>query len=147
MGLFDTIKALFGFALPKEKQKEPTDSIYPEESIVEEVHSVWDYIKINPQSQAFHICNVLGFEEWVPMNEILRRVQEMFGVSYQNERSLYPYIKTLLDCGFLESAGFAGKKHWRKTDLIIKIEEKNKKTRQTQTTSSIQKEQKQSEKY
>ena len=114
------LKAIFG----NEEISPENESIYEQKSVIEQVHSLWDYIKFNAQSQAFHICNVLGFEEWVSMDEILRRVKEMFGVNYKNERSLYPYIKTLVDCGLLESSGFTGKKHWRKRDLIIKIEEK-----------------------
>lgn len=91
------------------------------QKIIEEIHSVWDYIKFVEQSQAHHICSVLGFEEWVTMEEILRRIKEIFGVEYKNERSLYPYIKTLVDCGFLETTAFGGKMKWRKKEVIIKI--------------------------
>ncbi|MEK6941328.1 MAG: hypothetical protein AABW85_00530 [archaeon] len=90
---------------------------------MEKIHSLWDYISFTTHSQAFHICNVLGFEEWVSMDEILRRIKELFGAKYQNERSLYPYIKTLVDCNLLETTGFGGKKHWRKKELLIRIEE------------------------
>ncbi len=101
----------------------PADSIYTEQAVMEKIHSLWDYISFTTHSQAFHICNVLGFEEWVSMDEILRRIKELFGAKYQNERSLYPYIKTLVDCNLLETTGFGGKKHWRKKELLIKIEE------------------------
>ena len=92
-----------------------------EHKTIEEIHSVWDYIKFIEQSQAHHICSVLGFEEWVTMEEILRRIKEIFGIEYKNERSLYPYIKTLVDCGFLETTAFGGKMKWRKKEVLIKI--------------------------
>ena len=113
----------------------PSGSIYLEQPVVEQVHSIWDYISFTAHSQAFHICNVLGFEEWVSMDEILRRVKELFGAKYQNERSLYPYIKTLVDCNLLEASGFGGKKHWRKRELLIKIEEKKQTTEKKQLTA------------
>lgn len=107
---------------------ESSDSIYMEQTVIEQVHSIWDYISFTAHSQAFHICNVLGFEEWVSMDEILRRIKELFGAQYKNERSLYPYIKTLVDCNLLETSGFGGKKHWRKKELLIRIEEPKQKT-------------------
>jgi len=130
MGVFNSLKALFeGFF----KKEEPVNqTIYSKEPIIEEVHSLWDYITFNMQSQAHHICSVLGFDEWVSMEEILRRIKELFGVKYKNERSLYPYIKTLVDCGLLETSGFSSKKHWRKRDLIIKIDEKSEIREKTQ---------------
>jgi len=127
MSLFNTVKALFRVLFPVKEEKEESGSIYSKDEVLEEVHSLWDYIKFNSQSQAFHICNVLGFEEWTSMDEVLRRIKEIFGVYYKNERSLYPYIKTLVDCGLLETSGFSGKKHWRKSDLLIKVEEKRSK--------------------
>lgn len=127
MGIFGQIRLFFNKFFEK---TEPGDNssggaqqiVYQQQPLIQEIHSIWDYIKFTTHTQAHHICSVLGFEEWVPMDEILRRIKELFGVEYQNERSLYPYIKTLVDCGLLETAGFAGKKHWRKKDMIIKIE-------------------------
>jgi len=120
MGFFytiiQTVKNLF--ELDKRQEiKEPTGK----QTTVEEIHSVWDYIKFIEQSQAHHICSVLGFEEWITMEEILRRIKEIFGIEYKNERSLYPYIKTLVDCGFLETTAFGGKMKWRKKEVLIKI--------------------------
>lgn len=132
MGLIEGIKLVFRAFFNKQSNAEQTESIYPKEKLVEEIHNLWDYIKFNTQSQAHHICSVLGFEEWVPMEEILRRIKELFGVEYKNERSLYPYIKTLVDCGLLETSGFSSKKHWRKRDLIIRLQDKTVKELKTQ---------------
>ncbi len=97
-----------------------------EEEGIEEIHTVWDYLSLLDHTQAFHISSVIGFEEWVSMNEIRRRIFELFGIEYKNERSLYPYIKTMVDLGLLESTSAGGKKKWRKRDLLIKIKSKKK---------------------
>jgi hypothetical protein len=89
-----------------------------------EIHSVWDYLKFQDNSQAFHVSKVIGFEEWLTMDEIRRRVFDLFGIEYKNSKSLYPYIKTLVDCGLFEVTAIGGKRKWRKKDLIIKIKEK-----------------------
>jgi len=91
---------------------------------IEEIHSVWDYLNFRPNTQAYHLASTLGFEEWVDMGEIRRRVKELFGVEYKNERSLYPYLKTLTDIGLMENSSAGGRMHWRKQDLSIKIGEK-----------------------
>lgn len=105
-----------------DKIKEKQPALYSkEEKPIEEVHSIWDYIKFIEQSQAHHICSVIGFEEWVSMEEILRRVKEIFRIEYKNERSLYPYIKTLVDCGLVENTAVGGKMKWRKKEALIKI--------------------------
>lgn len=83
--------------------------------------NVWNYLKFKEGSQAHHITKVLDFEEWIPMDEILRRVNELFGVQYQNERSLYPYLKTLVDAGLLEASMLGGKMRWRKKNLMQTI--------------------------
>jgi hypothetical protein len=85
------------------------------------VINVWNYLKFKEGSQAHHITKILDFEEWIPMDEILRRVNELFGVQYQNERSLYPYLKTLVDAGLLEASMLGGKMRWRKKNLMQTI--------------------------
>ena len=122
MFLVDFLKKLFGKGTPEEG--EVKKSIYGETYEPEEIHSVWDYIKLNENTQAFHISSVIGFEEWIPMEEILRRIKELFGMDYKNKRSLYPYVKTLVDCGLVETSSVGGKKKWRKKDVLIKIRRK-----------------------
>ncbi len=85
------------------------------------VINVWNYLTFKEGSQAHHITKVLDFEEWIPMEEILRRVNELFGIQYQNERSLYPYLKTLVDAGLLEASMQGGKMRWRKKNLMQTI--------------------------
>jgi len=92
-----------------------------------EIHSIWDHLKFVENTQAFHLASVIGFEEWVSMDEIMRRVKELFNTEYQNERSLYPYIKTLVDCGLFEVSNVGGKRKWRKKELLIALKQLKKK--------------------
>lgn len=87
---------------------------------VEEVRTVWDFLKFQENTQADHLSKVIGFEEWVDMEEMRRRIQELFGVNYKNERSLYPYLKALSDAGLFESTSAGGRRKWRKKDLLIR---------------------------
>ena len=91
------------------------------ESTIDEIHSVWDYLEFKQNTQAFHLSAVLGFDEWVDMEEIRRRVKDLFGVEYKNERSLYPYLKTLTDVGLMENNSVGGRMQWRKHDLLLKV--------------------------
>jgi hypothetical protein len=90
-------------------------------SPLRQVHSVWDNLQFKENTQAFHLSGVVGFEEWVDMGEIRRRIKEIFGAEYKNERSLYPYLKTLSDIGLVESTDVGGKRQWRKKDILVKI--------------------------
>ena len=105
-------------------------SIYPEAEVTLEVYSIWDYLAFIANTQAFHLSKVIGFDEWVSMEEIKRRVKELFGVNYKNDRSLYPYIKTLVDSGLFEASNVGGKRKWRKKDLLIKSKKQTEKEKQ-----------------
>ena len=122
MSIVSWIKNLF--SNNEESSSEVGKSIYAQEEI-EELHSVWDYIKLTENTQAAHISAVVGFDEWVSMEEILRRIKEVFRVEYKNDRSLYPYIKTLVDVGLLETSNVGGRKKWRKKDVLIKLKGKS----------------------
>ena len=87
------------------------------------VVNLWEYLKFREGTQAHHIIQTLDFEEWTPMEEILRRVNELFGIHYQNERSLYPYLKTLVDSGLLEASVVGGKMRWKKKSLLVTVSE------------------------
>ena len=104
--------------------EERNDSIYPDSPDLDEIHNIWDFLEFLPNTQAFHLEKVIGFEEWVTMDEIRRRIMELFNVNYKNERSLYAYIKTMVDCGLLETTSIGGKRKWRKRDLIVKLKKK-----------------------
>ncbi|HLC80081.1 MAG TPA: hypothetical protein VJG83_06750 [archaeon] len=126
MFIIDFIKKIFsGNKSVTVIEPHKTSSIYTVHAQeTEEIHSVWDYIKLNENTQAAHIAAVLGFDEWIAMEEILRRIKELFGMDYKNDRSLYPYIKTLVDVGLIETTNVGGKKKWRKRDVLIKLKAK-----------------------
>jgi hypothetical protein len=128
MVLKKTIKGLFKLLRRLEVwSTDPPKKVYsavPPNALAKaaEIHSVWDYLQIRENTQAFHLSGIVGFEERVGMEEIRRRIKEVFGVEYKNERSLYPYLKTLGDIGLVESTDAGGKRQWRKKDIIIKKE-------------------------
>lgn len=120
--IFDKFFSIF----KSDKKEKLSETIYEDEEKedIPEIYSLWDYISPFENTQAHHILSVIGFDEWVAMEEIKRRIRELFSVEYKNDRSLYPYIKTLVDVGLLESLNAGGKRKWRKRDLIIRIKEK-----------------------
>lgn len=65
------------------------------------------------------MSKVIGFEEWIEMEEIRRRTKDLFNVDYKNERSLYPYLKALTDAGLFETTNVGGRRKWRKKDLLV----------------------------
>ena len=115
MGLFQQI---LGFFSGKKELKQPQ---IPKSERDSTIYSIWDYLQFMENTQAFHIKSVTGFDEWISMDEIRRRVVELFGISYKNEKSLYGYVKTLTDIGLLETVNAGGKRKWRKRGLLIKI--------------------------
>jgi len=128
MGLFQQILGFFSgkkeIKQPQKAKSEQDSTIY--EAIdkpleIEEIYSIWDYLQFMENTQAFHIKSVTGFDEWISMDEIRRRVVELFGINYKNEKSLYAYVKTLTDIGLLETVNAGGKRKWRKKGLLIKI--------------------------
>ncbi len=158
MGLFDKIKNIFfnknieqknkdvKTDEIKEKQKENSKTL---ENLVKPVKNIeiegypltsddnieglyiedlWNYIDPAKNTQAHHALSVIGFDEWVDMEEIRNRIKSMFFIEYKNEKSLYPYIKTLTDIGLLESTSVGGKRKWKKKEIVIKL-----KANQTQT--------------
>ncbi len=124
MKIIDFFKKIIGLNTSSH-QKDAKEEVYsknaPEKKEVR-LLSVWDILKFNDNTQASHLSSVIRFDEWVTMDEIRRRIFELFQIDYQNERSLYPYLKTLVDIGLIESSNIGGKRKWRKKDLLIKIE-------------------------
>ncbi len=94
----------------------------PEEETGKEVRSLWDFLAFKENTQAFHLVNVIGFDEWADMEEIRRRIKEIFSIEYKNEKSLYPYLKTLTDIHLIESTNIGGRRKWRKKGLLFEIE-------------------------
>lgn len=125
--IMEFIRDLFGRAKNVGEIKRDEEKLYREPETKEtEIHSIWDFLKINENSQALHIISVIGFDEWVTMEEIRQRILAVFYINYGNERSLYPYLKTMVDLGIMEINNVGGKRKWRKKDLLIKIEQKKK---------------------
>lgn len=108
------------------EEEEPLYSEKGEPEIEREVHSLWDFLSFAENTQAYHLVNVIGFDEWVDMQEIRRRIKELFGMEYKNERSLYPYLKTLVDINLIETTNIGGRRKWRKKELLFEIVEEKK---------------------
>ncbi|MBU0635819.1 hypothetical protein KKE06_02225 [Candidatus Micrarchaeota archaeon] len=127
---------------PPEKLIEPQKPVFKDEfskdepSEIEEIHSIWDFLVLRENTQAFHLTQVIGFDEWVEMEEIRRRILELFGIHYKNERSLYPHLKTLSDLGLFETTDTGGKRKWRKKVLLVRL--RKKKTKKEQVEEAIE---------
>jgi hypothetical protein len=119
----------------QENEEQGTYNENEEKKIKKEIISVWDSIKCNEHTQAFHLVSVIPFDEWIDMIEIKRRIWDLFQIEYKNDRSLYPYLKTMVDLGLIETSNIGGKRKWRKRDMLIKIEKKEK---ELETTIKIQ---------
>lgn len=133
MGIIETIKQILGIK-QKVAQVSPQTVQVSEGKKGFEVRSIWDFLQFNEHTQAFHLASVIRFDEWVTMDEVRRRIFDLFQVDYENERSLYPYLKTMVDVGLIESNNIGGKRKWRKKDLLIKIEKEIKEEeKQTET--------------
>ena len=132
MSFIDFLKSLFkakkimAEAAPKVAEG-PQELYKTEDQGEKEIRSVWDILQFNENTQAFHLASVIRFDEWVDMDEVRRRIMELFQIDYQNERSLYPYLKTLVDVGLVETNNIGGKRKWRKRDLLIKVDKKKEK--------------------
>ncbi len=98
------------------------------EEFIDEIYSIWDYLEFKENTQAYYLVKIMGFEEWISMEEIKRRILELFGVSFKHEKSLYSYLKTLVDAGLLEYSNHGGRRLWRKKDLIIRLKKKKEKS-------------------
>lgn len=85
------------------------------------VVDLWEYIDPIKNTQAYHIISVIGFDEWVDMPTIKDRIKQTFFIEYKNEKSLYPYIKTLVDIGLLETNSVGGKRQWKKREILISV--------------------------
>jgi hypothetical protein len=137
LSLINKIFSFFGFEKKSKEKKETSiylnkdkteiELISQNKEIFEEFDSIWEHLFLRENSQAFFISNVVGFEEWVSMDEILRRIEELFGIKFKNKRSLYPYIKTMVDLNLMESLSVGDKMKWRKKETLIKIKKKKKK--------------------
>jgi len=109
---------------PQKKPEEPKQSIHNDSEDGQEevmIADLWNYIDPLKNTQAYHVISVIGFEEWVDMQTVKDRIKQMFFIEYKNEKSLYPYIKTLVDIGLLETNSVGGKRQWKKHEILISI--------------------------
>jgi DNA-binding PadR family transcriptional regulator len=70
-------------------------------------------------TQAQHILSAVISEDWLDMDQIREKIKNLFFIEYKHEKSLYPYIKTLVDIGLLETSSVGGKRKWKKKNLVI----------------------------
>lgn len=124
MGLRSFIKAVFRAFERAKDWAEEEEAIYKtvKEETEKQLHSLWDFLSFAENTQAFHLINVIGFDEWVDMEEIRRRIKEIFSIEYKNEKSLYPYLKTMTDINLFESTNIGGRRKWRKKELLFELE-------------------------
>ena len=95
-------------------------------------------MEFRENTQAHHLNSVIGYEELVDMDEIRRRILELFHVEYKNERSLYPYLKTMVDIGLFETLDVGGKRKWRKKAALLKKKREMDETNEIYATASPQ---------
>jgi hypothetical protein len=142
MGLINFIKKILNKSkditnIQENPKNNENDQIYSENETKLEIHSIWDFLEFNDNTQAAHISNVIRFDEWVSMDEIRRRIWELFQIEYKNERSLYPYLKTMVDLGLIETSNIGGKRKWRKRELLLKITKKKKNSEDSENNEEI----------
>jgi len=89
-----------------------------------EINTIWDIIKIKENTQAEHILKTIPSDKWVDIDEIRQRIKIEFNIEYANDKSLYPYIKTLTDISLLKTNNTGKKRSWKKN--IILIDKRNK---------------------
>ncbi|MEK6972703.1 MAG: hypothetical protein AABW72_01520 [archaeon] len=106
---------------PKEKEM---NEVFKDEFVdkkVKKIYAVWDFVRFKKDTQADHLSKVVGFDEWISMEEIRRRIKVVVGIEYLNERSLYPYIKTMVDVGFFEASSVGGIRKWKKNEFLFEL--------------------------
>jgi hypothetical protein len=125
MGIIEFIKQMLGLKAQIQEKAVQTAPVSVDKKAFE-VRSIWDFLQFNEHTQAFHLASVIRFDEWATMDEVRRRIFDLFQIDYENERSLYPYLKTMVDIGLIETNNIGGKRKWRKKDLLIKLEKETK---------------------
>ncbi len=127
MGLFTKIFEIFKKSkdikvIDIDTKQDKNNAVYVSNKNVDSYADIWHYIKPKENTQAYHVLSVVKFEEWVDMDEIRTRIKNLFFIEYQHEKSLYPYIKTLVDIGLLETNSVGGKRKWKKKELVVKTQ-------------------------
>jgi transposase len=83
------------------------------------INTIWDVLKIKESTQAEHIIKSLPLDKWVTMDELKHNIKLEFNIEYKNEKSLYPYLKTLVDINLIKTNNTGKKRTWKKNIIII----------------------------
>jgi len=89
------------------------------EELKNEINTIWDILKIKENTQAEHIIKSTPADKWVTMDEIRHNIKMQFNVEYINEKSLYPYLKTLVDINLIKMNNIGKKRTWKKNIIVI----------------------------
>jgi len=90
------------------------------EELKNELNTIWDLLKIKDNTQAEHIIKSLSPDKWTTMEELRQNIKLEFNIEYKNEKSLYPYLKTLTDINLIKINNTGKKRTWKKNIIIIK---------------------------
>jgi hypothetical protein len=104
----------------KNKEQENINQVNVENISENQLNTIWDLLKIKENTQAEHIINSIPSDKWVTMDEIRHNIKLNFNVEYSNEKSLYPYLKTLTDINLIKLNNIGKKRSWKKNIIIIK---------------------------
>ncbi|MBS8122188.1 hypothetical protein [Candidatus Vampirococcus lugosii] len=84
-----------------------------------ELNTIWDILKIKENTQADHIIRSIPSDRWINMDEIKQNIKLEFNIEYKNEKSLYPYLKTLTDINLIKVNNTGKRRTWKKNVIII----------------------------
>ena len=104
--------------IENERKDEDVRSVTVEE-LKNEINTIWDILKIKENTQAEHIIKSTPADKWVTMDEIRNNIKIQFNVEYINEKSLYPYLKTLVDINLIKMNNIGKKRTWKKNIILI----------------------------
>jgi hypothetical protein len=101
------------------EEKKDISKIYTVEDIKNKLKTIWDILKINDNTQAEHLLKSIPSDQWVTMDEIKKKITLEFNIEYKNEKSLYPYLKTLVDINLIKINNTGKKRSWKKNIIIL----------------------------
>jgi len=87
---------------------------------INQLNTIWDIIKIKENTQAEHLIRSVSSDKWVTMDEIRHNIKLHFNIEYSNDKSLYPYLKTLTDINLIKVNNTGKKRTWKKNVIFIK---------------------------
>jgi len=103
----------------KKNQQDETIRTVTIEELKNEINTIWDIVKIKENTQAEHIIKCTPSDKWITMDELRQSIKLQFNVEYTNEKSLYPYLKTLVDINLIKMNNIGKKRTWKKNIIII----------------------------